>query len=140
MKTYKGYTQWIRKDIYENICELYQKLEHPIPVSGITLFDVHVVVPKSIDEQMVFSTPIIYRNSETHTPTDMLSYTKNWAQAFNSNKWSGYVFVSPHIDVTIAFEATLAVFKKYIDGVNFTNPDYYVKRLDGEIIEKVYNL
>lgn len=139
-KTYEGYTKWIRKDIYEKICELYQKLEYDIPVLGITLFDVHVVIPKSIDEQMVFSTPIVYRNSEAHTPTDMMSYTKNWAQAFNSNKWSGYVFVSPHIDITIAFEATLAVFKEHIKNVNFTNPDYYVKRLDDDLMDRINNL
>ena len=136
-KTYKEYSEWIRKDIFDNILDLYSKINMPYPTMGINLFDVHVVVPKSIDEQMVFATPIIYRNSQEHTPTDMLSYTKNWAQAFNSNKWSGYVFVSPHIDVTIAFKATMLALAKYIPHVKFNNPEYFVKRLDASVYEKI---
>jgi HD superfamily phosphohydrolase len=136
-KTYEGYTKWIRNDIYEKICELYKKLDFKFPVLGITVFDVHVVIPKTIDEQMVFSTPIVYRNSDSLPPTDVLSYTKNWAQAFNTNKWSGYVFVSPHIDITIAFEATIAVLKELIKDVNFTEPQKFVKRLDKELIRRI---
>jgi HD superfamily phosphohydrolase len=136
-RTYEGYTKWIRNDIATKICEIYKKLKCELPTMGITVFDVHVVIPKSIDEQMVFSTPIVYRNSDSHPPTDMMSYTKNWAQAFNSNKWSGYVFVSPHIDTTIAFEATLAVLKEHIKGVNFTDPQNYVKRLNTELISEI---
>lgn len=139
-KTYKEYTTWIRKDIYENIIDIYKRVDLPFPSMGINLFDIHIVVPKSIDEQMVFATPIIYRNSQEHTPTDMLSYTKNWAQAFNSNKWSGYVFVSPHIDVTIAFKATIISLEKYIPGVKFNNPDYFVKRLKESLSDKIDRL
>lgn len=139
-KTYQEYTEWIRKDIYENICEIYKKIKMPYPDLGISLFDVHVVVPKSIDEQMVFATPIIYRNSKEHTPTDMLSYTKNWAQAFNSNKWSGYVFVSSHIDTTVAFMASKITLEKHIPGVKFNNPDYYVKRLKDSLLKKIGQL
>lgn len=139
-KTYEEYTDWIRKDIYENILKLYDSLGQKYPQMGISLFDVHVVVPKSIDEQMVFATPIIYKNSREDTPTDMLSYTKNWAQAFNSNKWSGYVFVSPHIDVTIAFHAAIESLKKFIPGVQFHNPDYFVKRLRDEVTSKIEQL
>lgn len=139
-KTYRDYTKWIRKDIYERICSIYSDLEKSFPTSGISLFDIHVVIPKSITEQVVFSTPIVYRNSQEHTPTDMMSYTKNWAQAFNSNKWSGYIFVSPHIDVTIAFKATLSVLEDYIKDVKFTNPDYYVKRLDDDLIRQIDGL
>ncbi|QNU67305.1 HD domain-containing protein [Ruminiclostridium herbifermentans] len=139
-KNYKEYTEWIRKDIYECILDLYKKLNCQFPVSGISLFDIHVVVPKSIDEQMIFATPIIYRNSQEQTPTDMLSYTKNWAQAFNSNKWSGYVFVSPHIDVTIAFKATLKVLENHIKGIKFTSPDYYVKRLSDDMMQRIDGL
>ncbi len=136
-KTYEEYTNWIRKDIYETILMLYSKLKKDYPKSGISLFDIHVVVPKSIDEQMVFATPIIYKNSREDTPTDMLSYTKNWAQAFNSNKWSGYVFVSPHIDVTIAFQATRLSLENFIPGVQFHNPDYFVKRLENGVLTKL---
>lgn len=139
-KTYKEYTTWIRKDIYENIIDIYKRVDSPFPSMGINLFDIHIVVPKSIDEQMVFATPIIYRNSQEHTPTDMLSYIKNWAQAFNSNKWSGYVLVSPHIDVTIAFKATIISFEKYIPGVKFNNPDYFVKRLKESLSDKIDRL
>lgn len=136
-KTYDEYANWIRKDIYENILKLYSSLGKPYPHLGISLFDVHMVVPKSIDEQMVFATPIIYKNSREDTPTDMLSYTKNWAQAFNSNKWSGYVFVSPHIDVTIAFRASIVSLKKLIPGVQFHNPDYFVKRLNDGLLSQI---
>lgn len=139
-KTYDEYTNWIRKDIYENIIRIYGGLGKALPPMGISLFDVHVVVPKSIDEQMVFATPIIYKNSREDTPTDMLSYTKNWAQAFNSNKWSGFIFVSPHIDVTVAFEASIASLKKYIPGVQFHNPDYFVKRLDDGVLSQIEQL
>ncbi len=139
-KTYKEYTQSIRKTIYDNIIQLYNKLEEKFPNMGINLFDIHVIVPKSIDEQMVFSTPIIYKNSKESTPTDMLSYTKNWAQAFNSNKWSGYVFISPHIDVTIAFYATQLSLQELIPGVQFHNPDYFIKYLNQNMLEKLRKL
>lgn len=139
-KTYQEYTDWIRKDIYSNILKLYQELKMEFPKMGINIFDIHVVVPKSIDEQMVFATPIIYRNSQEHTPTDMLSYTKNWAQAFNSNKWSGYVFVSPHINVTVAFRATMLALSQYIPNVEFNNPEYFVKRLEEDVLEKIDQL
>lgn len=139
-KTYEEYTNWIRKEIYDNIIALYKYHKEEYPQMGISLFDVHVVVPKSIDEQMVFATPIIYKNSREDTPTDMLSYTKNWAQAFNSNKWSGYVFISPHIDVTIAFEASFISLKKLIPGVQFHNPDYFVKRLKEGVMSRIKDI
>ena len=138
-KTYEEYTNWIRMNIYNNILSLYSRYGEKYPQMGISLFDIHVVVPKSIDEQMVFATPIIYKNSREDTPTDMLSYTKNWAQAFNSNKWSGYVFVSPHIDVTIAFEASIISLKELIPGVQFHNPDYFVKRLKDGVMTRIEN-
>lgn len=136
-KTYKQYTQSIRKEIADEIAHMYSGLKKPFPRKGITIFDVHMVVPKSIDEQMTFSTPIVYRNPEGHTTTDMLSYTKNWAHAFNSNKWSGYVFVSPHIDVTIAFLATKRVLIKQMPNVTLNNPEEFVKRLDENLIKEI---
>jgi len=134
---YLEYTKNIRKSISENILKIYDELKMELPKQGISPFDVHITIPKTIDEQMTFSTRIVYRNSEDKPPTDMLSYTKNWAQAFNSNKWSGYVFVSPHIDVTIAFKATIRTLNYYIKGVKFNNPECFVKRLDEEILERI---
>lgn len=139
-KTYKQYTAWIRKEIAEEIEKIYNDLGKAFPERGITIFDVHMVVPKSIDEQMTFSTPIVYRNPEGHTTTDMLSYTKNWAHAFNSNKWSGYVFVSPHINVTIAFMATKRIIMKHMPDVTLNNPNEFVKRLDEILISKIETL
>lgn len=141
--SYKQYTKSIRKEISEEISKIYKILGESFPKKGITVFDVHIVVPKSIDEEMTFSTPIVYRNTEGHTTTDMLSYTRNWAHAFNSNKWSGYVFVSPHIDVPIAFIATKNVLERKMPNVTMNNPEEFVKRLDKGIImsiqEKIKN-
>lgn len=139
-KTYEEYTRWIRKEIAEEITNIYKKMKMKFPKSGITIFDIHMVVPKSIDEQMTFSTPIVYRNAEGHTTTDMMSYTKNWAHAFNSNKWSGYVFVSPHINITIAFMATKRVILKYMPNVKLNKPEEFVKRLNEELMNKIAQL
>jgi len=135
-ESYKEYTENIRKDIYESIHDLYKKTNTSYPDLGITVFDVHISVPKTINEQILFDTPIIYRNNQETYTNMMMSYTKNWAQAFNDNKWCGYVFVSPHIDTTIAFKAALSVLKKCI-GIDFSNPDYYIKRLDTKMMEKI---
>lgn len=136
-KSYKEYTKWIRKEVAEEIANIYNSLQMPFPKAGITIFDVHMVIPKSIDEQMTFSTPIVYRNAEGHTTTDMLSYTKNWANAFNSNKWSGYVFVSPHIDITIAFMATKKVILRHMPNVTLNNPEEFVKRIDEALLDRI---
>ena len=135
--TYKEYTQSIRREISKQIAEIYYILDKETPVKGTTPFDVHLVMPKTIDEQMTFSTPIVYRDANEHITTDMFSYMKNWAQAFNSNKWSGYVFVSPHIDVTIAFMATKIVLSKHILGVQFNHPEEFVKHINNDLINKI---
>jgi len=109
-----------------------------LPKLGITVFDIHISVPKTINEQILFSTSIVYRNNEIQTYK--ISYTKNWAQAFNDNKWSAYVFVSPHIDVTIAFKAALYVLEKRIRGIKFTTPDYFIKHLQKDMIDKIDRL
>lgn len=138
-KSYVQYTTGIRKEIAEEINKIYHDLSMETPKSGITIFDIHMVVPKSIDEQMTFSTPIVYRNNEAHTTTDMLSYTKNWAHAFNSNKWSGYVFVSPHVDITVAFAATKRILLKHMPNVKLNNPDEFVKHLNNNLLIKIEN-
>ncbi|MDR2600609.1 MAG: HD domain-containing protein [Oscillospiraceae bacterium] len=137
--TYMEYTKGIRTEIYSAICDFYHKTKKALPELGISVFDVHVSVPKTIKDPVDFTTPIVYRDNHSEAK-DIMSYTKNWAMAFNSNKWSGYVFVSPHIDVTIAFKATLTVLKKHIEGMTFTHPDKYIKRLDQNWIEKIDNL
>jgi len=135
---YDDYTKGIRKEIYCRIRELYKKTGTQLPKSGITIFDIHISVPKTINEQILFSTSIVYRNNEIQTYK--ISYTKNWAQAFNDNKWSAYVFISPHIDVTIAFKASLFVLERHIKGIKFTTPDYFIKHLDKTMIEKIDKL
>ena len=127
--TYEDYIKSIRQEICDKIIYLYEKLKREIPVGGISVFDIHMVLPKTRGEEK-FSTPIVYGNTQGETPTDMLSYTKNWAQAFNTNKWSGYIFTSPHIDVTIAFKASLLVLKKHMGNITFTEPEFYVKYID----------
>lgn len=136
-ETYEEHTKNIRQTICKEICLIYKTLNKSLPKEGISAFDVHIVIPKSADEHTKFSTPIVYRDEKAKTPTDMMEYTNHWAQAFNTNKWCGYVFVSPHIDITIAFKATLIVLTESFGGMPLTNPEHYVKNLDQAVIAEI---
>lgn len=134
--SYEQYCSLIRLDLFNCINKLYENHDKD-KIDDFDIFDIHVVIPKTINESITFRTPIVYGKDMKAIKENMLDYTNQWAQAFNSNKWSGYIYVNSNIDINIAFVATEKVLSTHLNNMTLNNPEYYVKRLNKEYVNEL---
>ena len=113
-----------RKDFYDMLVAAYK--EAGLAVS-FNLFDIYLIFPKEVNYGTTVDAVVLCRDKvNTMTINDFIKLD-DWAAAFNSNKWRGYVFVSDKIDRTIAYK----VAEKFVlkGKAKLKNPTAYIKGL-----------
>lgn len=121
--SHKELLEW-RKEFYIRLCNLYE--EHKMNVE-FSVFDIHIVIPDRVNYAVSDDKCVLTRDAKILINIDDFVKLKDWADAFNSNKWRGYVFVSNQINTDLAFQ----VAKELIIGedAEIINPSAYIKNL-----------
>lgn len=91
----------LRKKFYIQLANEYSKAGKAV---NFNMFDVYIIVPKSANYGEAGDSVILGRNNKDLLQINDFVKLDDWAASFNSNKWRGYVFVSEHIDLSIAFK------------------------------------
>ncbi|MDF2685521.1 MAG: metal dependent phosphohydrolase [Clostridia bacterium] len=116
---YKNYIK-IRYSLFETLCDEYMVQKKEI---DFDVFDLHIVFPKLLKDKTSFL--VITKSGDSYT-TDRISYIKKWADAFNWDKWKGFIFSDDDIDRKIAFNASKRFLQSLDQQLEFKNAEFYI--------------
>lgn len=125
---YEGMTY---EDILEKRYEFFSKLVDVYTENNeaidFNIFDIYIVIPKKVNYSVADENCVATRTNKVMKVDDFIKL-KDWADAFNANKWKGYVFVSRHIDTKLAFKVSKDILIG--DRGEVVNPAAYIKGLN----------
>jgi len=112
----------LRKNFYEQLVQEYAEAQKNV---DFNMFDVYIIFPQPVHYGAAEDDVILGRDNSDLLKVSEFVNLDDWAASFNSNKWRGYVFVSEHIDRTLAFRAA----EKFIlkGKARVKNPSAYLK-------------
>jgi len=90
-----------RKQFYDKLSVKYRNKKKRI---NFDMFDIFIVIPKKVNISTFDEKCVATLVPDDFQKIDDFIKLTDWADAFNSNKWKGYVFVHSKIDVDLAFK------------------------------------
>jgi len=91
----------VRKEFINLLTAEYLKKKKK---TNFDIYDVYIVIPTVLSYNLSDEQCIATRNPKKLMSANDFIKLSPWADAFNANKWRGYVFVSRDIDKKIAFK------------------------------------
>lgn len=113
-----------RKEFFDKLCDEYEKQSKKV---NFSIFDIYIVIPKKVNYSVTDEKCVATRISNEVMKVDDFIKLKDWADAFNANKWKGYVFVSSHIDIDLAYKVSKDTLIG--DSGEVIEPAAYIKNL-----------
>jgi len=112
----------LRNNFFKHLVSEYNNSNKSV---DFTMFDVYIIFPQAVSYGAAEEDVILGRDNINVLKINEFVNLSDWADSFNSNKWRGYVFISEHIDRTLAFRAA----EKFILGgkAKIKNPSAYLK-------------
>jgi len=101
----------MRKHYFELIKNHYEQKNLPV---NFDLFDLYICLPKLSDS--LVKLPIISKNG-TIQQMEQVSYLHEWLDAFNENKWRGFIFVNDNVDKVLAQKAAIELFEEFAPDI-----------------------
>ncbi len=111
-----------RKAFYDELVKEYKKNNKKVDFST---FDIYLVFPKLVNYGTATEPVVLGKDNQNLMTINDFVKLDDWAGSFNSNKWRGYVFVSDHIDRTLAFNVAEKIVLK--GKAKLKNPTAYLK-------------
>ena len=114
-----------RKAFYDELVSEYKSNGKNIDFSP---FDIYLVFPRLVNYGMATEQVVLGKDNQTLMTINDFVKLDDWAGSFNSNKWRGYVFVSDHIDRSLAF----SVAEKFVlkGKAKLKHPTAYLKGIE----------
>lgn len=115
----------IRKNFYNKLVREYK--QNSIPVN-FNMFDIYIIFPDTAYYGTGDDKVVLGRDKQHLITINQFIKLDPWAEAFKSNKWRGYIFVSDKIDNKLAYKVSCDfVFK---GKAKLSNPSLYIKGIN----------
>lgn len=111
-----------REDFYKKLVKKYKEKEQPI---NFTMFDIYIIFPDTAYYGTGDDKVVLGRDQKNLITINQFIKLDPWAEAFKSNKWRGYIFVSDKIDNALAYE--VACDFVFHGEAKLSNPTLYIK-------------
>ncbi len=112
----------IRRNFYEQLVKKYKEKGRKV---NFSMFDIYIIFPDTAYYGTGDDKVVLGRDQKHLITINQFIKLDPWAEAFKSNKWRGYIFVSEKIDNQIAYEVSCEfVFK---GEAKLSNPSLYIK-------------
>lgn len=116
----------IRKNFYEKLVKQYKAKKKTV---NFSMFDIYVLFPDTAYYGTGDDKVVLGRDQEHLITINQFIKLDPWAEAFKSNKWRGYIFVSDKIDKKIAYEVSCEFV--FHGEASLSNPSLYIKGIGG---------
>lgn len=111
-----------RGDFYKKLVKKYKEKGQPI---NFTMFDIYIIFPDTAYYGTGDDKVVLGRDQKNLITINQFIKLDPWAEAFKSNKWRGYIFVSDKINNGIAYE--VACDFVFHGEATLSNPTLYIK-------------
>lgn len=111
----------IRKKIYDELCDIYNKNGKKVTFG---VFDIYFVLPSVVSYGTPEAKTVLGRNGDLMSVNDFVKL-EQWASSFNAYKWRSYVYVTDKIERKYALEACRKVI--FDDKIELKELESYLK-------------
>ena len=112
----------LRKNFYIKLVKKYQENSQTV---NFTMFDIYIIFPDTAYYGTGDDKVVLGRDQRHLITINQFIKLDPWAEAFKSNKWRGYIFVSDKINNKLAYE--VACDFVFHGEATLSNPTLYIK-------------